>query len=158
MYLPYVNLEYDWSLPTVVYYQWKCKESRVRVAQFVFLFLARAIYRESPAKIDVKTDNIMVKNKSTITFHGLYSSRPYKWSQNVQNFPMKPFACGLWFHMSFEHFDIISMVHIRVQRHRKFLAFRTVNYLKSHGAHNECKPASGINQSFTGMARHKFIN
>ena len=25
---------------------------------------------------------------------------------------MKPFACGLWFHMSFEHFDIISMVQL----------------------------------------------
>ena len=71
---------------------------------------------------------------------------------------MKPFACGLWFHMSVEHFDIISMVDIRVQRHGKFLAFRIVNYLKSHGAHNECKPASGINQSFTGMASHKFIS
>ena len=41
-----------------------------------FSFSRGAIYRESPAKIDVETDNIMVKNKSTITFHGLYSSRP----------------------------------------------------------------------------------
>jgi len=61
---------------------------------------------------------------------------------------MKPFACGLWFHMSVEHFDIISMVDIRVQSQGKFLAFRI----------NECKPASGINQSFTGMASHKFIS
>ena len=23
---------------------------------------------------------------------------------------MKPLACGSWFHLSFEHFDVISMV------------------------------------------------
>ena len=22
---------------------------------------------------------------------------------------VKPFACGLWFHLNFEHFDVISM-------------------------------------------------
>ena len=36
----------------------------------------------------------------TTIFHGLFSYRPNKWSQ----------TCGSWFHLSFEHDDIISMV------------------------------------------------
>ena len=31
-------------------------------------------------------------NKSTAIFHGLYSYRPQKWRQNVQNFAVKPLA------------------------------------------------------------------
>ena len=29
---------------------------------------------------------------------------------NVQNFAVKPLARSSWFHLSFEHFDVISMV------------------------------------------------
>ena len=43
------------------------------VAQFVFLFLSRAIFRETSTEMDVKTLNVIVKNKSTTIFHGLYS-------------------------------------------------------------------------------------
>ena len=45
----------------------------VMVAQFVFLFLSRAIFRETSTEMDVKTFNVIVKNKSTTIFHGLYS-------------------------------------------------------------------------------------
>ena len=31
-------------------------------------------------------------------------------AKNVQNFAVKPLARGSWFHLSFEHFDVISMV------------------------------------------------
>ena len=32
--------------------------------------------------------------------------------QNVQYFAVKTLACGLWFHLSFEHsYDVISMVY-----------------------------------------------
>ena len=31
-------------------------------------------------------------------------------TQNVQNFAVKPRAAGEWFHLCFEHFDVISMV------------------------------------------------
>ena len=43
------------------------------VAQFVFLFLSRAIFRETSTEMDVKTFNVIVKKKSTTIFHGLYS-------------------------------------------------------------------------------------
>ena len=57
------------------------------VVQFTFLSM----------EMDVKSVNVTVKNKSTT------------WHQNVQNFAVKPLACGLWFHMSLG-FDAISMV------------------------------------------------
>ena len=31
-------------------------------------------------------------------------------TQNVQNFALKPLACGWWFYFSFEHFDVIPVV------------------------------------------------
>ena len=37
-----------------------------------------------------KTGNVIVRNKSTTIFYGLYSCLQYKWRQNVQNFAMKP--------------------------------------------------------------------
>ena len=43
------------------------------VGRFVFLFLSRAIFRETSTEMDVKTFNVIVKNKSTTFFHGLYS-------------------------------------------------------------------------------------
>ena len=51
----------------------------VMVVQFAFLSM----------EMDVKTVNVIVKNTSTT------------WRQNVQNFVVKPLACGLCFHMSF---------------------------------------------------------
>ena len=45
----------------------------VMVARFVFLFLSRAIFRETSTEMDVKTFDVIVKNKSTTIFHGLYS-------------------------------------------------------------------------------------
>ena len=45
----------------------------VMVAQFVFLFLSRAMFREISTEMDVKTFKVIVKNKSTTIFHGLYS-------------------------------------------------------------------------------------
>ena len=55
-------------------------------------------------EMDVKTFHVIVKNKSTTTFHvrALIEHR--------NDHAVKPFACGLWFHLSFEHFDVISMV------------------------------------------------
>ena len=55
------------------------------VAQFVFLFLARAIFRETSTEMDVKNRQCYY----TIT---------------------KSILCGLLFHLSFEHFEVISMV------------------------------------------------
>ena len=43
-----------------------------------------AIVRETSTEMEVK--NIIVKNKSTSIFHALYSYRPWKWRQYVQNF------------------------------------------------------------------------
>ena len=61
--------------------------------------IALAIFRETSTKIDVKTFDDIVKkkqkkqtNKSTAIFHGLYSYRPQKWRQNVQNFAVEPLA------------------------------------------------------------------
>ena len=64
----------------------------------VFLFL---VFRK-------KKKNVIVKNKSTTILYGLNSMTP----QNVQYFAVKTLACGLWFHLSFEHsYDVISMVY-----------------------------------------------
>ena len=46
------------------------------VVQFVVLFLARAIFRETSTDMDVKTVNVIVKNKSTKVSHGLFSYWP----------------------------------------------------------------------------------
>lgn len=43
------------------------------VAQFVFLFLARAIFRVISTGMHKKTVNVFVKDKSTKIFHGLYA-------------------------------------------------------------------------------------
>ena len=49
-------------------------------------------------------ENQGILNKSTRTFPGLYSYRPQKWHQHIQNFAM--------LHLRLEHFDVtcISMV------------------------------------------------
>ena len=60
------------------------------VAQFVFLFLARAIFRETSTEMDVKNRQCYYKKSTTI----------FQWS----------ILCGLLFHLSFKHFEVISMV------------------------------------------------
>jgi len=34
-------------------------------------------------------------------------------SISVQNFAVKPLACVSWFHLSFEHFDVVSIHGLR---------------------------------------------
>ena len=60
--------------------------------------------------MDVKNCQYYCKRQIHKNFHGLYAYQLQQWRQNVQNFAMKPLACGSWFHLSFEHFDVISMV------------------------------------------------
>ena len=43
------------------------------VVQFVLLFFTRMIFREASMEMDFKTVNVVLKNKSTTIFHGLYS-------------------------------------------------------------------------------------
>ena len=40
----------------------------------------------------------------------LLSTIEIKSSQNVENFAVKPLVCGSWFHLSFKHFEAISIV------------------------------------------------
>ena len=54
---------------------------------------------------------------------------------------MKPLACGWWFHLSFEHFDVISMVgytarhlHQRIAEHKNSAIGR--HFLEAHGNNN----------------------
>ena len=49
-------------------------------------------------------------NKSTTTFHGLYSYRLQKWRQNVQNSNGTTTRRRVVSLQSFEHLDVISMV------------------------------------------------
>ena len=46
------------------------------------------------------------KNQTATVFHSLYSHWPIErlsWTQNVQNFAVKPLTHGSWFHLMFEH-------------------------------------------------------
>ena len=45
------------------------------VAQFVFLFLWREIFRETSTEMNVNTVKVIVKSKSATTLHGLYYYR-----------------------------------------------------------------------------------
>ena len=58
----------------------------------------------------IKTVNGIVKKIKSNFPRSVLLNRPYKWCQNVENLLVKPLACGLWFHLSLEHFDVISMV------------------------------------------------
>ena len=57
------------------------------VVQFVVLFLARAIFRETSTGLDVKTVNVIV-NKSTTVSHGLFSYRPKLCSETTRPGPI----------------------------------------------------------------------
>ena len=51
--------------------------NNMMVAQFVFLFLTRqTTCQKNSTEMDVKTSAVIVKNKSTKMFHGLYSYQP----------------------------------------------------------------------------------
>ena len=81
--------------------------------QLVFLFPACTIFQEISIEMDIKIVNVIVKNKSATVFHSLYSHWPIEKlsrTQNVQNFAVKPLTHGSWFHLMFEHVDVISMV------------------------------------------------
>ena len=58
------------------------------VVQFVVLFLARAIFRETSAEMDIKTVIVIVKNKSTTVSHGLFSYRPNLFSETTRPGPL----------------------------------------------------------------------
>ena len=58
------------------------------VVQFVVLFLWRAIFRETSTEMDVKTVNVIVKNKSTKVSYGLFSYRPKLYSETTRPGPL----------------------------------------------------------------------
>ena len=60
------------------------------VVQFVALFLARAIFRETSTEMDVKTVNVIVKNKSTTVSHRLFFYRPKFCSETTRPGPLVP--------------------------------------------------------------------
>ena len=48
-------------------------------------------------------------------------------SSPPQTFAVKPFACGSWFHLRFEHFDVTSVVD-KSRDHGKLLSICSFNY------------------------------
>ena len=50
----------------------------VMVAKFVLLCLVGVTFQEISKEMDVKTINVIVKNKSPTLFHSLYCYRPWK--------------------------------------------------------------------------------
>ena len=75
-----------------------------------FLFIMCTIFWETSMEMDVVTLNVIVKNKSTIIFHGLTLIDHRHDLKMFKHFAVKPLACGSWFHLSFEHVDSTSMV------------------------------------------------
>ena len=82
-------------------------ENDVMVVQLCISFSRARVIQKN---YNFKTVKVIVKKQSKTTIHGLYSYRPLKCRQNVQNFAVRPLACGSWFHLSFEHVDVICMV------------------------------------------------
>ena len=62
--------------------------------EIYFLFLARKFSENLQRKWASKTVSVIVERRIDSNFHGLYSYRPKKWRENVQNFAVKPLACG----------------------------------------------------------------
>ena len=52
----------------------------------------------------------------------LYIDRAVTSLRNAASFAVTPLACGLWFHLGFEHFDIISMADKSRYTHRKLFS------------------------------------
>ena len=82
----------------------------VTVAQFVFLFLLRAICGELFNEWTSKTLNVIVQDESTINFHGPYSYRSQKWRENLQKLAVKSFAWWSWYHFSADHENFFRFV------------------------------------------------
>ena len=64
------------------------------VTQFFFSFLLGRFSENLRRKWTSEIVNVIVKRQLDSNFHGLYSYRPKKWRKNVQNFAVKPLACG----------------------------------------------------------------
>ena len=75
-----------------------------------FLFIMCTIFWETSMEMDVVTLNVIVKNKSTTIFHGLTLIDHRHDLKMFKHFAVKLLTCGSWFHLSFEHVDITSMV------------------------------------------------
>ena len=61
---------------------------------FFFSFLLGRFSENLRRKWRSEIVNVIVKRQLDSNFHGLYSYRPKKWRKNVQNFAVKPVACG----------------------------------------------------------------
>ena len=61
---------------------------------FFFSFLLGRFSENLRRKWTSEIVNVIVKRQLDSNFHGLYSYRPKKWRKNVQNFAVKPLACG----------------------------------------------------------------
>ena len=71
------------------------------------LFLSfSSIFQETSLEMDLKIVSIIYYNFS---WSALLSTIEMT-SQNVQNLGVKPLACSLWLHLSFEYVDVIFMV------------------------------------------------
>ena len=85
-----------------------------------------------------KTQMLLLINKSTTIFHGLYSYRPQKRRQNVQNSSGTTSRRRVVSLQSFEHLDVISMVHktvIRVQTMENCCRLVFCNNIESFDVH-----------------------
>jgi len=71
----------------------------VMVVQFVLLFFTEVIFREASMEMDFKTVNVECAQKQI--------DNNFPWSVL---FAVKQLTWVSWFHLSFEHVDVISMV------------------------------------------------
>ena len=86
-----------------------------------------------------KIQMLLLINKLTTIFHGLYSYRPQKRRQNVQNSSGTTSRRRVVSLQSFEHLDVISMFHtqtvIRVQTMENCCRFAFYNNIESFDIH-----------------------
>lgn len=73
------------------YRLWKWRDGD---AIFFFSFFRGRFSETLQRKWTSEIVNVIVKRQLDSNFHGLYSYRPKKWRENVQNFAVKPLACG----------------------------------------------------------------
>ena len=79
----------------------------VMITQYLFLLLSRTISNKLQRQRTSKYVIVIVQNKSTTVLYGLYFYRQWKWRQNANNVSMKPLDRGSWFHLNFDHFEVI---------------------------------------------------
>ena len=77
------------------------------ITQYLFLLLSRTISNKLQQQRTSKSVIVIVQNKSTTVLYGLYFYRQWKWRQNANNVSMKPLDRGSWFHLNFDHFEVI---------------------------------------------------